>query len=145
MAPGRYVSTGPFRVREAWDEPVRWTSDMMTAKEIVDAYQAAMDKGDVVAARKFLADDLKFQGPLDTFDKPEPYLNALKQLAPVLERVEVKKVFGDGDEVARFRDLHFRPPLPTTFVGEWFVVRGEKIASIRIAFDARPFAATMQH
>ncbi|MFZ0892820.1 MAG: nuclear transport factor 2 family protein [Thermoplasmata archaeon] len=118
---------------------------MKSAKEIVNEYQAAMDKGDVVAARNFLADDMKFHGPLDTFDKPEPYLNALKQLAPILERVEVKKIFADGDEVARFCDLHFRPPLPKTFVGEWFVVRGGKIVSIRIAFDARPFATMMPH
>jgi ketosteroid isomerase-like protein len=121
------------------------TQPMKTPKEIVSEYQAAMDRGDMAAARKFLADDMKFQGPLDTFDKPEPYLNALKQLAPMLERVEIKKVFGEGNEVARFCDLHFKPPLPTTFVGEWFVVKGDKIASIRIAFDARPFAAMMQH
>jgi ketosteroid isomerase-like protein len=118
---------------------------MKTAKEIVNEYQAAMDKGNVAEARKLLADDMRFQGPLDKFDKPEPYLNALKQLAPVLERVEVQKVFEEGNEVARFCELHFRPPLPKTFVGEWFVVRGGKIASIRIAFDARPFAAMMQH
>jgi SnoaL-like domain len=116
---------------------------MNRAESIVANYQNAMDKGDVAGARKLLHDDLHFSGPLDTFDRPEPYLEALKQLAPMLEKVEVLKVFSEGDQVARFCNLHFRPPLPTTFIGEWFQVRGDKIARIQIAFDARPFAAMM--
>jgi hypothetical protein len=116
---------------------------MKTPKEVVEAWQAAMDKGDVVAARKLMADDMKFRGPFDSFERPEPFLESLAKLAPVMERVEVKQIMTDGNQVARFCDLHFKPPLPVTFVGEWMEVKGEKIASIRIAFDARPFAPMM--
>lgn len=104
-----------------------------------------MEKGDVATARRLLADDLKFEGPLDTFEKAEPYLNARKQLALVLERVDVTKVLAESDAVARSCDLPVRPRPPKTFVGERLVVRGGTIASIRIAFDAQPFAAIMHH
>lgn len=29
----------------------------------------------------------------------------------------------------------------TSFVAEWYHVKGEKVASIKVAFDVRPFAA----
>jgi hypothetical protein len=32
-------------------------------------------------------------------------------------------------------------PAGTAFVCEWYQVKGEKIADVRIVFDARPFAA----
>jgi ketosteroid isomerase-like protein len=114
---------------------------MSQASQVVERFQAAMAKGDAAEARKLMRDDMKFAGPLDQFDKPEPYLQALGQLGPMIERVEVVREFSDGDEVARFCNLHFKPPLPKTFVAEWYHVKDGKISSIRIAFDARAFAA----
>jgi hypothetical protein len=32
-------------------------------------------------------------------------------------------------------------PAGTAFVCEWYKVKGEKISSVRVVFDARPFAA----
>jgi hypothetical protein len=32
-------------------------------------------------------------------------------------------------------------PAGTAFVCEWYQVKGEKIADVRVVFDARPFAA----
>jgi limonene-1,2-epoxide hydrolase len=114
---------------------------MAKSTDVVEQFQAAMAKGDAKAARALMDDHMKFSGPLDQFDRPEPYLQALGQLAPMLEKVDVLREFSNGDEVARFCDLHFKPPLPTTFVAEWYHVKDGKIASIRIAFDARAFAA----
>jgi hypothetical protein len=33
------------------------------------------------------------------------------------------------------------PAPPATFVSEWYRVKDGKIASVRVVFDARPFAA----
>jgi hypothetical protein len=38
---------------------------MANAHKIVTDYQQAVSKGDFVAARKLLHDDLSFQGPID--------------------------------------------------------------------------------
>ena len=112
----------------------------MNAAHVVEQFQSAMARGDAAAARKMMHDDFRFSGPLDRFDRPEPYLEALGRLGPMIERVEVLREFSDGNEVARFCNLHFRPPLPVTFVAEWYHMRGDRIAEIRIAFDARAFA-----
>jgi len=113
---------------------------MSKTAEIVNAYQRALGQGDFAAARKLLADDLAFQGPFDTFKKPEPYLEALKKLHPIVKGVKVHKLFADGDDACLLYDMETSTPAGTAFVAEWYRVAHGKIASIRVVFDARPFA-----
>src|SRR5262252_2893605 len=68
-----------------------------------------MEKGDFGAARKYLADTLSFQGPIETFTGPEPYLESLKKLDHIIERADVKKMFVDGDDVCLLRVREHRP------------------------------------
>ena len=114
---------------------------MANAAEIVQSFKQALAKGDVAAARKLLHDNLSFRGPIDAFDKPEPYLEALNKLQPIVQRIDVKKMFVDGNDVCMLYDMVTNSPAGTAFVAEWMHVKGDKIASIRTVFDARPFAA----
>jgi hypothetical protein len=114
---------------------------MAHAAEIVQAFKQALGSGDVAGARKLLHDHLSFQGPIDKFDKPEPYLEALNKLHPIVERIDMKKMFVDGDDVCLLYDMVTKTPAGTAFIAEWLHVKGGKIASIRTVFDARPFAA----
>lgn len=114
---------------------------MKSNLDTAQAFKAALAKGDVGAARKLMHDDMTFKGPLDAFDKPEPYLDALKKLASIVERVDAKKLLADGDDVVMFYDMVTRTPAGTAFIAEWLTFRDGRIASIRTVFDARPFAA----
>jgi hypothetical protein len=114
---------------------------MANAGQVVQGFMGAMGRGDFAAARKYLDDNLSFRGPIDAFDKPEPYLQALEKLHKMVERVDMKKMFVDGNDVCLLYDLVTNTPAGTSFVCEWMQVRGERIASIRVVFDARPFAA----
>jgi hypothetical protein len=116
---------------------------MKNAKEIVASYQKAMGSGDWKAARAHLKDDLDFSGPLDRFHKADDYIAALQRLYPMVERVDVKGVFSEKDDVVILCDLHFKPPMPTMYVVEWYRVSGEKIARVQVVFDPRPMAAAM--
>jgi hypothetical protein len=116
----------------------------MNAKDVVMGFQQAMGKGDMTTARGFLADNLSFVGPFDRFSSPEPYLAALKGLAPMIDRVDMKRMFADGDEVALFYDLVTKTPAGTAPCAEWYTVKGGKITHIQVYFDARPFAPLMQ-
>lgn len=111
-----------------------------SAKEIVLGYQRALGKGDWAGARRFLDDHLSFKGPFDTFERPEPYLDALKKLHPIVERVDMKKVMEDEDDVVLLYDMVTRTPAGTAFIAEWYRTNGDKIKSIQVVFDARPFA-----
>jgi hypothetical protein len=100
--------------------------------------QQALGKGDFAAARKLVHDNLSFQGPIDTFHSPEPYFEALKKLHPVIQRIDMKKIFADCNDVCVLYDMVTKTPAGTAFVCEWYKVKSEKIAEIRTVFDARP-------
>lgn len=114
---------------------------MANSAEVVQGYAQALGKGDFAAARRYLHDNLSFHGPIDTFDKPEPLLASLKKLHAMVQRIDMKKVFVDGNDICMLYDLVTNTPAGTSCVAEWYHVKGDKIASIRAVFDARPFAA----
>ncbi len=118
---------------------------MASAKEIVERYKAAMGRGDFTAARQLLHDDLLFQGAIDTFNRADEYLGASKRLANIIQRIDVKKVFAEGNDVCVLYEMVTNTPAGTAFIVEWYQVRGEKIGSLRAVFDARPFAALFGH
>lgn len=114
---------------------------MSSARETVESYQAALGKGDFTAARKLLQDDMTFQGPIDTFNNADQYLESLKRLASIIQRIDLKRVFADGDDVCVLYDMVTNTPAGTAFIAEWYQVKNGKIAALRVVFDARPFAA----
>ena len=111
------------------------------ASEIVESYRAALGKGDFAAARKLMQDDMTFQGPLDTFNTADQYLEAARRLGSIIQRIDLKKVFVDGDDVCVLYEMVTSTPAGTAFIAEWYQVKDGKIAALRAVFDARPFAA----
>jgi hypothetical protein len=128
---------------QAWSERARRVYVGRTQpKDISTKFEHAIDAKDYVGARALLADNLSFVGPLETLHTADALIESLKRLGPLVERVDVQRVLGDGEDVAVFCELHMKPPAPARlFVAEWHKVRAGKIASMHIAFDARPFAA----
>ena len=112
---------------------------MPKPQEIVLAFQQAIGNKEFAAARKLLHDNLEFHGPIDTFHKADDYLHAIQKLSVIVEGVEILKVFEDGNDVSLFCDLKTKT-VGTSFVAEWYKVKDGKIASVRVVFDARPFA-----
>jgi hypothetical protein len=112
----------------------------MNAKDIVMGFEKALGEKDYAAARALLADDLSFQGPIDTFHDADAYITALKRLGAMVDRVEVLMVLAEGHDVAVFCNLAMKPPAPASvFVGEWHHVEQGRIKTVRVVFDARPF------
>jgi ketosteroid isomerase-like protein len=109
-----------------------------SAKEIVDRYNQALGAKDFAAARALLADDLRFEGPIDRFQRADDYVEAIKGLYGMVKGVEHQASIGEGDDVAVFYLLD--TPMAKAPVAEWYTVRGGKITSLRAYFDARPFS-----
>ncbi len=113
---------------------------MDNAKETVQGFQQAMGKGDWLGARRFLADDLDFVGPFESFHRADDYLAALQKLHHIVKRIEPRKMFVDGEDVCMLYDMVTNTPAGTAFISEWYKVKAGKVASVRVVFDARPFA-----
>src|SRR5262245_27256312 len=100
---------------------------MANASKIVSGCQQALGKGDFAAARKLVHDNLLFQGPIDTFHSPEPYFEALKKLHPIVQRIDMKKIFADGNDVCVLYDMVTKTPAGTAFVCEWYKVKARRL------------------
>jgi len=110
------------------------------AAGVVQQYQQAVGSGDIATARSLLADDLHFEGPFDEFHNADDYMQSIGRLAQIVTGTDVKKVLAEGDDVVTIYDLHTNTPAGTSNIAEWATVEGGKIATIRVFFDARPFA-----
>jgi hypothetical protein len=124
------------------------TSGAQTAndtRQIVERYYAAWGNKDLPTVRSLLHDDLSFHGPIDTFDNADDYLASIKQLFAIVQGVQTRKVFVDGPDACTIYDLVTATPAGTAPVAEWITVKGDKIGTIRVFFDARPFAPPSSH
>jgi hypothetical protein len=108
----------------------------VNAKEVVMEYIAAVNRKDFKSARSYVSGNISYRGPINSFDKAEPYLKYLEHLNLYLD---VKKVFADGDDVCEFHEVNVNTLPEPLLVCMWFHVDGGKISSIRIVFDPRSF------
>jgi hypothetical protein len=115
------------------------------AAAVVEQFFDAWTASDFERARRFLHDqEFRFEGPIDTFDDVDAYLDSLRRLAPIITGAERLKVFGDAGDVCVIYELRTEP-VPRSRIAEWYRVRDGRIESILVMFDARPFAPLFAH
>lgn len=110
------------------------------SSDVVIAYHEALNGRDFDAARRLLRDDLRFQGPFETFTTADDYWAALTRLWGVVERIDVRHRSSNGDETVVIYDMITNTPAGTQPVVEWVGVEDGRIAWIRTIFDTGPFA-----
>jgi ketosteroid isomerase-like protein len=111
---------------------------LTNAADVVHRYTQALDARDFSTARGLLADDMKFEGPIDRFERADDFIKSISGLYGMVTGVEHQATFAEGENVAWCYVL--QTPVANAPVAEWHVVRNGKIVHIRAYFDARPFA-----
>lgn len=109
-----------------------------SATDVVDRYTKALGSRDFAAARALLADNLRFEGPIDKFDRADDYMKAISALYGMVKGIAHQATIAEGDDVAVFYVLD--TPVAKAPVAEWYTIAAGKIVRIRTYFDARPFA-----
>lgn len=115
----------------------------MSDANIVGKYHEAWTHRDMDTARSCLADNLHFQGPMDTFSNADDFITTLTGFAQMLTRVDMLQRFDTNDAAALFYDCVTDSPAGTIRTAEFFGLRGGKIASIRLVFDATALRQVM--
>jgi hypothetical protein len=110
----------------------------MTAADVVRGYADALAASDFSLARTFLADNLRFEGPIDRFERADDFLKAISALHQIVLGTEHQATIVDGDNVALFYVLNAK--VAKAPVAEWYTVRDGKIVALRAYFEARSFA-----
>src|SRR5215212_10658564 len=108
----------------------------MSAANLILSYHVAWSQRDMSAARSYLADDLDFQGPIDTYSSADEFIGTLTGFAQMLTRVDLLQEFYRDDAAALLYDCVTNSPAGTVRTAEFFGLRDGKIASIRLVFDA---------
>src|SRR5215217_8548420 len=108
----------------------------MSAANLIRNYHEAWTRHDMDSARSCLADDLDFQGPIDTFSSADDFIATLTGFAQMLTRVDLLQEFYTDDAAALLYDCVTNSPAGTIRTAEFFGLRDGKIATIRLIFDA---------
>ncbi len=108
----------------------------MNSRELIEKYHHAWTSGDFAAARACLADDLDFQGSIDTFESADEFIAALRMFQGMLRGVTMLRGFFDQDGGALLYDCDTATPAGVIRTAEFFSVRGDRIGAIRLVFDA---------
>jgi hypothetical protein len=107
-------------------------------KEIVMEFLDALQRKDFESARNYVSDNVSYIGPLNSFNRAEPYFKYIEHLN--LPKLDIKKVFTEGShDVCILWEVNYSTPPATIFVSAWYQVYDGKISSMRLVFDPRPF------
>jgi hypothetical protein len=108
----------------------------MDAKQVVTNYHNAWIGGEMKTARDFLADDLDFQGSIETFRRADDFIAALTMFQKMLRGVNLIQSFFSESGAALLYDCSTMSPAGVIRTSEFFTVTDGKIKSIRLVFDA---------
>ncbi len=108
----------------------------MDAKQVVTNYHNAWTSGDLGAARVYLADDLDFQGSVNTFHRADDFIGVLTTFQQMLRGVNIIQSFFSESGAALLYDCDTLTPIGVLRTAEFLTVAEDKIKSIRLVFDA---------
>ena len=108
----------------------------MDTKQIVTNYHSAWTSGNLEAARGYLADELDFQGSVQTFRRADDFIVGLTQFHQMLRGVTLLQSFFSEHGAALLYDCDTLSPAGVIRTAEFFTVGDGKIQSIRLVFDA---------
>jgi hypothetical protein len=120
--------------------------DTMTT---TDRKKRALEYLDAVGRQQYdrveqlLAPDLRFKGPAMTRTSAQDLIGALKRLAAIHVRNEIKRVFVDGDDVCVIYDFVTDTAAGALPAIEWLRFDGERIRSIDLYYDRLPWQTVM--
>jgi ketosteroid isomerase-like protein len=109
------------------------------ALETVARYFDLWSQKDYQGSRAYLADDLQFKGPFDTFRRADDLIRAVSRLGPIIKEIRSRKIFVDDRSVCVVYDMVTSTEADTVSIAEVFEVESGKITSILAFFDPRPF------
>jgi hypothetical protein len=100
------------------------------------AYLSAVGNKRFGELTELFASNLSFSGPGGALARADDFIQALRSLAPVLVRNDVKRTFVDGDDVCVWYDFVTDTPVGIVPTVERLHVANGRIDSIHLIFDA---------
>lgn len=109
------------------------------ASDVHRAYFAAWTAGDLDTAMALVADDVVCHAPAGRLEGIDAFRGFMGPFSQIVTGASIVAAFGDEDRAVMVYDCD-TVPVADAPGGEAVVVRGGKIAEMRIVFDRLPFA-----
>ena len=116
---------------------------MTDALKLVNEFYAVTFKTKrVEEIAKLVADDFKFEGPLQQSNDAAGYIEINRDLLPAHVATRMLHQFLDGLDICSIYEIDLRTPrgdILTAKMADWISVRDGKLASQSIYYDTRDF------
>jgi len=109
---------------------------MTNTEDIVKAFFAAWTRNDARATRALMADNMKYSGPLNSYDTADALHAPLMKFAAMVGGATLIELVVDGDRAALLYDCDLPAPVGTLRAASFQRVKDGKIVSYLQAFDA---------
>jgi ketosteroid isomerase-like protein len=110
-----------------------------SVKDLASDYIQAVGEKRYDEVTGFLTPDVSFKGPATSTTSSDAFIAALKRMAPIWIRNDVRAVFAEGDRAAVFYDFVSNTPAGAMPCVELLTFRGERIERIELLFDREQF------
>ena len=108
---------------------------------IIEAYFKAFEERDFDRVRSCLSDSFTYTGPTAKFNGPDSFLENIWHVGQILQRIEFRKTFVDGNNVCSIMNFHVHLDEPRSVpVVQWAIIEKGKISSIEVFFDATEYS-----
>ena len=114
---------------------------MSDLTNLVTDYLEAWNRKDVSAFAAVLAPDVRFKGPLAQTEGREPFLAAVARMLPMVEKLERRTLFTEGDRALAVYDFVCAAPIGCLRTAEMIEIKDGLIASSELFFDTAPLVA----
>lgn len=110
-------------------------------QRVVEAYLDAIESRDFEHARSYLADrGFSYRSAISSFDDPDAFMADVWRVGPIMDGIERRRTFVDGEEVCSILNFRIRMDrLQVTPVVQLARVVDGKIVSIEAFFDASEY------
>ncbi len=110
----------------------------MTTKELAQQYFHAWTHKQYERVRALMADDLKWESPMNAFASADEVMPSFKRFIDMVKTAKQLAIAADGNDAALLYECEF--PFGIMRMTTWLHIEADKIRSVRLTFDPTPFA-----
>jgi hypothetical protein len=123
--------------------PLTIEANMSDPRAVATAYIEAVGRHDFDQVAALLHPDVQFESPARNVTGAADYISALRKLAPIVARNEIKTAIAEGNDVCVVYDFVTDTSVGAVPSVEWLTVEDDRIRTVRLIFHSQPWGAVI--
>ena len=123
--------------------PTSIEANMSDPRAVAIAYIEAVGRHDFNQVAALLDPGVQFESPARNLTGAADYIAALRKLAPIISRNEIKSTIAEGNEVCGVYDFVTDTSVGAVPSVEWLTVEDGRIRNVRLIFHSQPWGVVI--